>query len=657
MVSSTNDRQKLFWSEGLPDITKVVSTGAFWQNILSLELSAEQVQPPSLETINQLLSLIRDVELGGVPAALSVPLQTTAREMLIVKFEVYLIVDEQVKGCVTLMSRTDGYISVLTLIEQLLDERMGGVMITNQDHEVIFVNHTLCQQHNVSAITALGQNITNISLFHQNNAHLEVFKQTIRSCRKWQGAMATRSKESKTMIEIVNVRKIQLAHSQHVYIYSFTADTDAQPTPLFSSCDLAITEQVLDETSFRIKAQALSRRGGKFIILSFQPNFYSELEETSRNKVLLALSHFHDKESFGYLGNNTFVVIIRIRNTDGKDLSTINLSIRQFFSGLKTYLDGHLVNDISEGKVGVALYGLNNNSVDEVISQSVQAMFVHEVGKSNINYYDEALVKANIRRKCLERLLIEAIKSKEIDVNFQPIVDTQSGEVTKLEALCRFRFEDVKYSVQEVIYIAEELRVISELDLIVAKRAIEEFLIIQHSSLQPLSLSLNCSLVESGEYSAHLCDLFEFIDHSSIDNELVTIEITETAYFINNTQNANLIKTIRSAGVKVAVDDFGTGNASFSYFSDFDFDELKIDKKFISNIDEVKQKYFAVNMLRQLSHDLNIKVVAEGVEKESELAVLKAIGVDYIQGYLFYQPMTPAQVGVLMAQSTAGSSV
>ncbi len=379
-------------------------------------------------------------------------------------------------------------------------------------------------------------------------------------------------------------------------------------------------------------------------MISFKPHFYSELEKESRGKVLAALKSSHDKASSGYLGRNTFVALVKIRESDVEDLATINTCIKQFFKGMRKYLDDHLVNDIADGQVGVALHGFNGCGIDEVISQSVQAMFVHDSKVSSVNFYDEKLVQGNIRRKRLEQLLIDAIRNKSIDVNFQPIVDTHTGEIVKLEALCRFRFQDMSYTVQEMIHLAEELNLISALDLMVAERAIEEFVGITSGISKKLSLSLNCSIAESGQPSIHLAELFELIQRSPVANDDVTIEITETAYFENNAYNANLLEKIRSAGIKIAVDDFGTGSSSFSYFNDFHFDELKIDRKFITNINEVKQKYFAVNMLRQLSHDLNIKVVAEGVEKVSELETLKSIDVDYIQGYFFYRPLTSSQV-------------
>jgi EAL domain-containing protein (putative c-di-GMP-specific phosphodiesterase class I) len=398
----------------------------------------------------------------------------------------------------------------------------------------------------------------------------------------------------------------------------------------------------MDEVAFRNCARQISHQGGKFIVLSLHPRFYSELEVESRQKVYLALHSSHDADSFGYIGRSIFVILVRIREDDVEDLTTINMCITQFFSNLSKYLDDHLVNDISDGQIGVALHGFNQCTIDEVISQSIQAMFVHDSQSSSVNFYDEALVQGNVRRRKLENLLIGAVESKQIEVHFQPIVDTKTKQVVKLEALCRFQIDEMDYSVQEMIHLAEELKMINAIDMIVAEKAIEAFIELDNAVEQKLTLSLNCSMADTESH--HLQEMFAYIHDSPIANEDVTIEITETSYFEKNINNSNLLDQIRGSGIKIAVDDFGTGNSSFSYFSDFHFDELKIDRKFITNIDQIKQKFFAVNMLRQLSHDLNIKVVAEGVENAQELETLKLIDVDFIQGYFFFKPMTAAQV-------------
>lgn len=645
MLSEKEQADKVFWSEHLSEVTSSVSSGAFWQNLLGFRSDAQLIMAPSMANINQILASVRDVQFNGLPTALPVALETSRGQLLVVKFEIYLIADNSVKGSVQLLSTVDRNTESLAVVEHLLDDPSRGIMITSKNHEVLFANTRLCYEHNVSIVSIVGRDIADTPLFQSDEKHIKAFKGMIELLGVWKGAMITHSRESEVHLETVRVKRLALSDNSLMYVYSFFGQQHSAAEDTSNIKDIKLVSgEILDEVAFRHSASKLSKKGGKHIILSFKPRFYSELERQSRNKVLSALKSFHEMDSFGYLGRNTFVVLITIRQDDINELRTVNVRIKQFFKGLRKYLDDHLVNDIADGQIGVALHGFNRANMDEVISQSVQAMYLHDSSSSSVNFYDEKMVQANIRKRRLEQLLIDAIRNNGIDVHFQPIVDIKTSQVVKLEALCRFSFKDVSYTVQEMIHLAEELNLISKLDLIVAERAISEFVEIKQVVPYKLDLSLNCSLADSGKHYTHLEELFKLVDNSPLENSEVTIEITETAYFENNFNNSNLLERIRAAGVKIAVDDFGTGNSSFSYFSDFHFDELKIDRKFISDIDAIKQKYFAVNMLRQLSHDLDIKVVAEGVEKASELETLKSIDVDYIQGYFFYRPMSAGQI-------------
>lgn len=649
MLAKQAEAKKLFWSEHLHDITTEVSKGEFWQRVMNFDTRHYHVNPPSIDSINHILTLIRDVQFDGAPAAVPIPLETTGAELIVVKFEIYLVIDNLVKGSVEVLSHTLSKIACTELLEHVLDDPARGVMITDDKHRVLFTNEKLCRDHGTSSLALLGRSISEGGLFHSDKRHIEAFQKRIEREVKWRGAMITNAKESRSMLEMVHIKRVEVAQEHCFYIYSFLGE---HRNPVKNNAPDAANIpnlEEMDEVAFRNSAKQLSSQGGKFIVVSLHPRFYSELEVESRQKVYAALQSFHEADSFGYIGRNTFVVLLRIREDDVEDVTTINMCIKQFFMGLSKYLDDHLINDISDGQIGVALHGFNQCAMDEVISQSVQAMFVHDSQSSSVNFYDEVLVQASIRRRKLENLLIEAVQNKQIDVHFQPIVDTKTNQIVKLEALCRFQIEEVDYCVQEMIHLAEELKMINAIDMIVAEKAITAFVQLDNAVEQKLTLSLNCSIADTESH--HLQELFTYINESPVANDDVTIEITETSYFEKNINNSNLLEHIRDSGVKIAVDDFGTGNSSFSYFSDFHFDELKIDRKFITNIHQIKQKFFAVNMLRQLSHDLNIKVVAEGVENAEELETLKLIDVDFIQGYFFYRPMTAEQIQEHLAGS------
>ena len=647
MLSMQNKADKLFWSENLSQISSMILTSTFWVRILSLDSTKEQVKPPSYDSINQILTLVRDVQLDGSPEAVTIALETTLDRILVVKFEIYLIIDNRVKGSVELISNNVPDIPFIHLAEHLLDDPLRGVMITNHDHKVIFVNEKLCREHGVSQVNMIGNYISEAQLFHSSVRHINAFQTMIEKESRWRGAMMTKSKGDTPKLETLQVKKVVISNDQYFYVYSFwglSSKIKKQKKLKRNKASHSLLDNILDEAGFRMSASELSNQGGKYVVVSFRPRFYCELAEESRQKVRHALQACHPNDQFADVGRDTYLVLLPIRSEDSQDLSTVNVCIDQFFTKLNQQVDTHVTNDIGDGQIGIALYGFNECDMEEVVSRSMQAMSFHESKHSKVNFYDKALVEAALRKRKLEQLLLKAIENKQIGVHFQPIVDTKTQQIVKLEALCRFNLDEIKFSVQEMIHLAEELDVVARIDMLVAERALEQFIELDKMTEQVLSLSLNCSIIDSDKDSRHLREMLDFVNASPVDNEQVTIEIIETSYFDNTINNTNLLKDIRATGVRIAVDDFGTGQSSFSYFSDFDFDVLKIDRKFITDIHQIKQKYFAVNMLRQLSHDLHIKVVAEGVETKEEFDCLKAIGVDYIQGYFFYRPMPVNQL-------------
>jgi EAL domain-containing protein (putative c-di-GMP-specific phosphodiesterase class I) len=172
----------------------------------------------------------------------------------------------------------------------------------------------------------------------------------------------------------------------------------------------------------------------------------------------------------------------------------------------------------------------------------------------------------------------------------------------------------------------------------VAEKALQGFTQIQQKFSGHQNISLNCSLVDSEEKLRIFDELCAVIQKFKPEHTNVTVEITESAYFDNSLMDSKEVIKARKNGIDIAVDDFGSGNSSFQYFNNLRFDCIKIDKSFISDIDTVRHKFLAVKMLTQLAHELNVKVVVEGVETVSELETVKSLSVDYVQGYIFSRP-------------------
>ncbi|MDW2329115.1 EAL domain-containing protein, partial [Vibrio sp. 1401] len=195
------------------------------------------------------------------------------------------------------------------------------------------------------------------------------------------------------------------------------------------------------------------------------------------------------------------------------------------------------------------------------------------------NFYNSELHAELVKRQHLETFLKTQIESELVDVYFQPIIETRTGNVVKFEALARFYHENSEYSTQEMISIIEDLELIAALDDVVCQTALKQWSHLQKIYGENIGLSINRSLNTKLDSLQVLQRSLDLIKASDVNPKLVTIELTETAYFEQDEEHAFALEQIRQEGIQIAIDDFGTGYSSFSYLEEGQFDVLKIDRK------------------------------------------------------------------------------
>jgi EAL domain-containing protein (putative c-di-GMP-specific phosphodiesterase class I) len=193
------------------------------------------------------------------------------------------------------------------------------------------------------------------------------------------------------------------------------------------------------------------------------------------------------------------------------------------------------------------------------------------------------------------------------------------------------------------IPIAEESGLINDIGLWTIKEACSRMY--QWSNRYPLKEN---NIVMSINLSAKQLLVSELLDNVEgilkahfIDYGSIKFEITETALMENPDQASNILSNMVDKGISIAIDDFGTGHSSLSYIHRFPFDFLKIDKSFVSGMEKNKEVFEIVKSVISMARALNVKIIAEGVETESQLGILKDFGCEYAQGYLFDKPLPP----------------
>lgn len=219
-------------------------------------------------------------------------------------------------------------------------------------------------------------------------------------------------------------------------------------------------------------------------------------------------------------------------------------------------------------------------------------------------------------------------------------MDIHSAEVVALEAL--IRHEDVKGRVKGPTFLKSfgQLGLLSDVDFWVLERAISDASEMVHTPNFTISVNVSADTILKRGF---VQSLKQVIDSSHLDYNQVEIEVTEEMLIQDEVRTAKVIQDIKALGVSVALDDFGTGYSSLAYLSRFDFDKIKIDRSLVENLDSERGRSL-FDVVVQLGHITQAKIVVEGVETAKELDFIQEKGVQYVQGFFFYRPMTKTQI-------------
>lgn len=289
---------------------------------------------------------------------------------------------------------------------------------------------------------------------------------------------------------------------------------------------------------------------------------------------------------------------------------------------------------------GIALFPDNADNFDELLQKADTAMYIAKnAGRNQFSFYHQDMGVNSLKRSTLEHEIRLAIDNSAFEVYYQPKVCATTGSIKGFEALLRWQHETIGYvSPADVIPIAEESDLIIELGDWVLLQVCNQMMAWQGLWTKGLMFSVNASSIQVMS-DGYLDRLTAIIQKSGIDPNCLEIEITE-GLFLNDQQATTLIlEQVHELGVKIAVDDFGTGFSSLGYLSQLPIDTLKIDRCFIESMSESEKDKNLVKTIVAMANNLHLDVVAEGVETKEELIILREFFYGQIQGYFFSKPL------------------
>ncbi|HVR97273.1 MAG TPA: EAL domain-containing protein [Thermoanaerobaculia bacterium] len=301
--------------------------------------------------------------------------------------------------------------------------------------------------------------------------------------------------------------------------------------------------------------------------------------------------------------------------------------------------------------IGIAFGSGGYERPEEILRDADAAMYrAKALGRARYEVFNEALHLAAMDRLKLETDLRHAVQEESFGIQYQPIVALADGRLTGFEALVRWR-HPVWGLVppDQFIQVAEETGLILPIGRWVLSEACETMYRWQQDHPSNLPLAINVNLSRRQLLQADLVEqIRRILRDTGLPPESLRLEITESSILENPDTAVDFLKHLKSLDIGLCIDDFGTGYSSLSSLQQFPVNVLKIDRSFIRGMGPEGERDEIVRAVVGLAHSLQMEVVAEGVETEGQLARLKAMGCDYVQGYLLYRALNVEEVDRLL---------
>ncbi|MFK7903381.1 MAG: putative bifunctional diguanylate cyclase/phosphodiesterase [Nitratireductor sp.] len=315
-------------------------------------------------------------------------------------------------------------------------------------------------------------------------------------------------------------------------------------------------------------------------------------------------------------------------------------------------IDGHTIN--VGGSIGIAMNKGKEVEFEQLLKMADVSLYEAKTsGRGKYFFYNEDLAEKLEQRTEMEMDLRKSIDAGELTVFYQPLVDIKRNEVACCEALLRWS-HPVKGNIPPSIFIpiAEEIGLISRIGKFVLDEATKECtrwpenvrVAVNVSSIQFKQTDV-CAIVNSA------------LKESGLEPSRLEVEVTETAMIDNMAETSRVLRTLAQSGVRVSLDDFGTGFSSLSYLHQLPLDKVKIDKSFVDTIQDNERSLTLLSGVANLANDLGLEVIVEGVERVEQLDILKAnVNVDIVQGYLFSKPIPAFEVRQYIGKNVGDGS-
>lgn len=453
----------------------------------------------------------------------------------------------------------------------------------------------------------------------------------------WSVSTATdaESERPNLIFQIQDITHKKIAEEQLEYKASHDALTNLPNRALFmtrldaalakakENADYKVSVLFIDLDRFKIVNDSLGHHIGDELLIGIA----SRLSECLRPSDLVAR-----------LGGDEFTILVE-GGYESDEVLQIAERIRGKFT-LPFDLSGHEV--FSSASIGILHAAENHQTPADMMRDADTAMYqAKRAGKARHEVFDRDMHVAVKETLQLETELRHAIEKQDFNVFYQPIYTLSDGKLEGFEALARWEHETLGVvSPAKFIPIAEEIGLINQLGEQILRRACEQGRLLRAAlpDNAPFSISVNLSAKQFANHNL-VKSIEKILNESFFSPKYLRLEISETVFLEHREKSMEMLLELRALGIEINIDDFGTGYSNLNYLTRLSASTLKIDRSFIAPIQPNGENAEIVRTIVMLARNLKMRVIAEGVENEIQLALLKKLNCEAAQGYYFAKPM------------------
>ncbi|WP_192508584.1 putative bifunctional diguanylate cyclase/phosphodiesterase [Pseudoalteromonas aurantia] len=535
----------------------------------------------------------------------------------------------------------------LNLFAKCVESLTDAIAIYDRNFNLVDLNPSYLKLFGGVRAQYLGRAF---SLSGYDNRYISEIKTCLKDTEHWQEEIKLRNHKDILLPIEITIDEIKNSHSQitnYVVVFSDLTERKKAESQLHNLSNRDRTTGLPNRNLFFTNLKKLAQQGTHHALLVFDLDNFKKINDSLGHqlgdsllaKLAMRLNKLARQQDIFYrLGGDEFALVMSGTN----DIHTITRTAKQFLAAIATPFKMANHELVITSSVGIVLFP-EDGSTPEILLKNADTAMYHAKQKGNhYLFFNDSMNEQAVKRLQIENLMRYGLKEDHFVVYYQPKMDIKTGELVGMEALVRF-ITPKKGIISPGVFIpiAEETGQIIEIGEVVLDKACKDVKNWIDQDLFNGRVAVNLS---AKQFS--LPDLTTRIDVILQKNQLpsyfLELEITEGTVMDDPQEAIAIMRSLSARGIHLAIDDFGTGYSSLAYLKQFPLNTLKVDKAFVDDMNTDRGRNM-VDSIVTIAHNLDLHVVAEGVEQAEQLVLLEELNCQTIQGYYYSKPLSPEE--------------